>query len=427
MDGNSPFAPRTLAILIVTGGLAFCGALLLDVLSDNVENRRPVGTHVYSEAAVGHRGLVEVLRRLDIPVVVSRHRELSRLSYNGVLVLAEPDPRHLAVIRERLNERPVVVVLPKWTARADPRKPRWTLAPTPVDGARMLLVLGTLPAPASVLRVPPPVTWLPSPYPAPTFETDIQLLSSRRLTRIVGTRDGVLLGRYGPSGSGVWVLSDPDILSNHGLGKGDNALMIASFLNDLRRGGPVVFDETVHGFNWTPSLWANLVSMPLLPVTLLAVASIAVLIWSAAGRFGAPRPSGAALEPGKMTLIDSTADLLLYAGHPGRALPRYRDAVLQAVARALHAPGALRDERLTAWLDGLAEARGVRDRFADLCSRVDRHSAARTSLDPSVVKTALRLHRWKQEMIHGPANRPIGRRQSEDGGPQGRRRAGRGA
>ncbi len=410
MPARGPFDPRTVVLLIVVGLAAFFGALGLDVLGGDAERRRPAGANAFSESAVGYRALVEVLRSFDIPVRISRFDRLSRVDDTGVLVLAEPEAAHLEVFERRLAERPVLVVLPKWDAAADPLRPRWIGPPIQVNRQRQQRILNVLHSEITVARVPAPVAWTPSAFPRPTLSGTVQLASSERGRPVISGPDGSLLMKLGGKNEGVWVLSDPDPMANHGIGDGSNAYLVALILDHLRRGGPVIFDETVHGFTWSPSLWATMVSMPFLPVTLLAVAGLATLAWAASGRFGTPRAAPPPREPGKMTLIDSTADLLLFAGNPGRALARYRDAVLDAVTRAVHAPPAPNRASRIAWLDELAEARGIRGRFGDLSARVDRQADRRTAKDGALVDTARKLHRWKQDMIHGSGTRPIDRR-----------------
>src|SRR5262249_19925555 len=157
------------------------------------------------------------------------------------------------------------------------------------------------------------------------------------------------------------VLSDPDILSNHGLGEGDNARLALEVLEHARESWrSVVVDETLHGFERIPSLWGELFAFPLLPAGVQGAVALLLLVWSGLGRFGRPGAGPAGLAPGKGVLIENTALLLRSAGHSAYSLGRYFDATLAEVARALHAPAFARGGETDAWLLEVGRKRGVR-------------------------------------------------------------------
>src|SRR5690606_19413737 len=95
--------------------------------------------NAYSYSAIGHKGLVETLRALDVPVVVSEHEPAAKAAGGGVLVIAEPvisdrDGARAAALRAMLIEADrALLVLPKWYGRPA------TLQPTWIDDAGLLL------------------------------------------------------------------------------------------------------------------------------------------------------------------------------------------------------------------------------------------------------------------------------------------------
>jgi hypothetical protein len=166
-------------------------------------------------------------------------------------------------------------------------------------------------------------------------------------------------------------------------------------------------DETLHGHISTPSLWRELFSFPLSLASASVLIVLAILLWSAMGRFGKPLPPLSAMAPGKRFLIDNTAELIRYGGHAAHALERYLHATVQDVARASHAPAHLGPAELRDWLLRAARARKVEIDLVALEREVaDVVGPGPTSGHRQAVRalaTAGRIHRWRQEMTNGSA------------------------
>ena len=94
----------------------------------------------------------------------------------------------------------------------------------------------------------------------------------------------------------IWVLSEPGVIDNAGLRDRANLHFAVGLLDTIRRGGPVVFDETMHGFEETPSLWKALFRFPLALVTLHVTLLVVVVVWAGLGRFG-PAKSAQPIRP----------------------------------------------------------------------------------------------------------------------------------
>ncbi len=80
--------------------------------------------------------------------------------------------------------------------------------------------------------------------------------------------------------------------------------MIIDVISD---GGPVIFDETIHGYYLDPNLLKALFQYPLVFVTTAAFAAILILLWASTGRFGAPALAEPPLRMGKSTLVAADA------------------------------------------------------------------------------------------------------------------------
>ena len=84
------FSPRTLLAIIAIGTAAFVGMVYLEMFGTDDPDFE-IGPSTYSSSALGHKALMETLRRLDVPVVVSRFRTAEKAGSGSLLVLAEPD------------------------------------------------------------------------------------------------------------------------------------------------------------------------------------------------------------------------------------------------------------------------------------------------------------------------------------------------
>jgi hypothetical protein len=394
------FSRRTLFWLVLVGAASFLALIVISALAGNSSGDR-AGANPYSESAIGYRGLVSFLENLEMPVLVSRDRGIAdALDRHALQVLLEPASTvDLAkTVAALAGGGEVLLVLPKWNGQSNLRKPAWVSSVQMLD--KRLVTSIVLPAvrDAEIVR-PPALHAVSGPYRIAPAVARPQLVKSARLNRIVGTDQGILLGWVEAYGTTVYVLSDPDILNNQGLGKGRNAQLAAAMLEHIRGGGTVVIDATVNGFTRSPSQWRSLFELPLLPVTLLGLCACGLLFWTAGTRFGAPVPLPPRLAPGKRGLIDNTAQLLDFGDHFGVLLERYRASAIRQVATALHAPAGLDPQDLGRWLDRVAGARTIDITHAELVS--DRASAGKTVDGRDMLPSARRIHRWKTEMLRG--------------------------
>jgi hypothetical protein len=223
---------------------------------------------------------------------------------------------------------------------------------------------------------------------------------------VAGTSMMLLGSRWIDDDTELWILTDPGVINNVGLRTTDNAQFTIALLDHLRQGGPVVFDEVVHGFEQAPSLSRALLQFPLVLATLTAALCAILLLWAAVGRFGPPRAVPPAVPSGKDFLIRHTAALLHGGGHDVHALRRYLATTIQSVRHSLHAPRDLDQNALRTWLERVRQSRGgtiplpeLEREVADLAGAHGRGTGKR------VVEVSARIHRWRLEMTHGHHNR----------------------
>ncbi|MHC4816799.1 MAG: DUF4350 domain-containing protein [Planctomycetota bacterium] len=403
----SPFRPRTVLWLVAVGGLSLLSALFWGLFGSEVAGVSSARADSFSRSALGHHALVRLLRELEIPVALSRFDSGHRAGEAALLVLVEPElggtpVRDAVALRRTLTAAGrALLVLPKWVGKEDPARPGWiTEASLRTRGEvrRILEAAGI--GDAQVVRPEATREWRTELVDgAPTLVAP-QLLQGRLLTGLVHCREGILFGRVDTHWGSLYVLSDPDVLANHGLGRGVNAALAVGMLRVARsQRHSVLLDETFHGHMQEPSVHRALFDFPLLLATLQALLTLTVLLWSAMGRFGAPAPAEVAVQPGKAFLIDNIASLLRYGGHSVDVLKRYLNAAQNEVGRRLHLPARLGAEDARAWLERYGKQRRVTVGFDRLRSAVERTTRER------VLPLAGQIYRWREEMIHGPGSR----------------------
>ena len=402
------FSPTALFWLIVLGLLAFGGAAYFLIYGDSRIDTAS-GTNAYSYSALGHRAFVETLRRQDIPVRVSRVEPADKADDSALLIIAEPDGDWVSDNVLKNTARRVLLVLPKHVGVGDERRRKWVkqVLPRAIEEAQE--VLNSVAPDSDVSRSTSQAEWRLNKFAATPYIAAPQLMSDAGLVALIADREGdLLLGQVAGRNNHIWILSDPDILSNHGLGKGENAeLMIEIVREMLPPGGGVVVDETVHGFYHSPSLWRHIFELPFAAVTLLTVVSVLTLIWAAVGRFGAPLHSRAPSAAGKEGLIEITARLLNARAHGQYILRRYQDIVFRDIGRLLHAPHKFGDREFDAWLDRAALTRGVKIDAAELRDTIAAMGTDSLGDGAHAARVARKLYAWKQEMANGPGSHSI--------------------
>jgi hypothetical protein len=371
-----------------------------------------VGPSTFSRSAIGHAGIADTLQRLGVPVVKSRYNSADKVGKDGVLVIAEPRPRALSepALRALLDARAIMLVLPKWTGRASETTPGWlgTAEEQPVSEAKWVL---DLVAPrGEVVRESSMPAWTinllgRTPQPA----VPVQLMRSDAMRPIVAASAGMLVGELNRNRA-IWVLADPDVIANHGIGEADNAALALALINRLRgRNGTVVFDETVHGYLAQPtSPLALLVQFPFAVATIQVAAALGLLLWATLARFGAPQAAPPPLSAGRQGLLQNVAQLIAFAGHQQVMVRRYVQETVRETALQLHAPRGLSGPALAAWLTRVGEARGVSVDCAAIVGEVESLADRRRRDLSPLVRIARDIHRWRREIVDGRSRHPRG-------------------
>lgn len=414
IEGRTPFLERAHRIAIGLGVVSLVFGLVWGVISDDVDYVTTHGANGYSRSALGFHALGELLQARGIEVVRSRFRSRQRADPADVLLLASPDAvaddsRDREILDAILtSERRVLLVLPKWDpddANARGRSDDVVHYVRRVADTRVSRLLADIDPDARVASADGATFPVNALGAAPDIAHP-QVLRDSELMPLVYGDEGLLIGEQRRREGRLVVLSDPEPLSNSGLGRGENAALALALIDALRgEGGRVVFDETLHGLERIPSVWGEFIRRPFrlgsAHVVLLFVAAIV----AGAVRFGRPRRVDGGLREGKEALLENIAELLERVGHAPTAVGRYFDVTVDGLADALHAPRSLTRAGRLDWLASrLPPARG--DELRALTKEVlapddPATRRARRLRRAALLALAVRIHRFRDEVVHG--------------------------
>lgn len=411
---RDPFGRGRLALLAGAVAVSLVATFALAVFGELLSEPPSAGADAFSRSALGHRAFLDLARKEGFRVLVSRHRTADRAREGALTALLEPAAggedggRARAILAEiRSSASRLLVVLPKREGSPDPLRPAWLGSVRDAPIAEAHRVLEALSIEGEVVRPAQSILGFSGKLPAPDVE-EVQLVRSNKLRPLLELSEGMLVGEVVSKGKRVIVVSDPDILENHGLGRGHNAELAMAAL-DRFGGEPVlVLDETLHGHEIEPSITRELLRFPLVLATLQALATLGLLAWAALVRFGRPLAPPPLLRPGKAFLIEHTAELLRAGGHAGEAARAYLRAAREEVLSRLPPPGGA--ESGAAWLLRLEAARGRAGSYRRLEERVARIQDGRRGAFAEAVRAAQEICRWREELTHGTASDPGMRR-----------------
>ena len=248
------------------------------------------------------------------------------------------------VVRAKRGAAPTLIVLPKWRGEVIELglvHPKLLL---PADATGQLLA-AVAPEAGTMLPRGDRFTAITSEGGAVRLYA-AQLIKAGRCRPLIGTIEAMLLGICtGPEASIYWLLTDPDLIDNHGLTQGDNARTAVAILARLAGTRPVVVDRTTTAM-WDEAprhererSWGDLLRFFAPPFT-LAWAALALLIglvvWRASIRNGpVEAPTGDTWRAAQTVSIEARARLLRLSGHDATLVRVYSHDRLQSLAEEL--------------------------------------------------------------------------------------------
>jgi hypothetical protein len=397
----SVFSPVTVIMLVLVVAFALSAFFVLAAYAPDLQASSSGGSSALSRSAVGFAGMRELLRLRGVPQIVMRRPppDVPREGGAGLLIVTANSRTRTEAIQGLNFNGPLLIVLPKWSVVPDPDHNGWvrrrdetlpdSIAQQILGGYDRQLALQHGPTTAR-----PMLRMNGQPFARPGPVINLQTLQGEAWTPVVTNQAGrAVLARFAETD--VYVLSDPDLLNNHGLRDLDTARTGLAIINLLRDGdGPVMFDVSLlAGVRNQASLLRMLFDPPFLAVTLCLLAAAIFMGINTAVRFGPTQAVSRVFAFGDQALADNTAALVRLAKREAAMAPRYVQVVRGLAAKSLAAPRDLTPQQVGEFLDRMGRQRGVTESLTQL---TDAAGQVRNRTD--LMSVAQRLHRWRLEM-----------------------------
>jgi len=393
-DGS--FRLRTIAIIIAVSVISFGALMTLMAWGPDLQNKDRSGAHAYSSSALGYAGLIKLLQFEDRTVNISRTTRMLG-DHSGLIVLA-PGNASSKIENELPLYGPMLIILPKWTGRADLIRPEWYKDTSLRSNYQAETIMQYFDTNAEIKQVDAPNTvTLGDVKFSPVFEEKLQLIKSKALEIIISAPGGALLAW--DADNDIYFLSDPDLANNFGLANPDNARLMLSIIKsiDTTPDAPILFDATLNGFERSTNLLKIMLGIPFLGATLTFLAGVFLLGWGACVRFGAPERDAPAFASGKQALADNTAGLFSVTHREAQMAPGYLALSRKAVTKALGAPASLNEKQLDHMLNSLGPDENSGFNWTQMADGLRTPTKTREDL----LKKAQQLYRWRKEKTNG--------------------------
>lgn len=256
------------------------------------------------------------------------------------------------VAREKAGKAPTLVVLPKWRSGMRLNQVAHPVLLVPPEGPEAVLR-------ALIANGSPKVKHLQEPMNGFEYRTSdgqrltakiyaAQVFESSACEPLIGTADTMLLASCpvrtgkGNEMASVWVLSDPDLINNHGMRLGDNARIALDFMGKEAGDLNVVIDysnqvwliDSVKGLH-RERTWDDLrrfFEPPFRILWICGAVALALLLWRGAFRYRPIRAGKVMLGAGKMVAVNARARLMRLSGQDGALVGEYAAARLSSEA-----------------------------------------------------------------------------------------------
>ena len=355
---DGAFNARTMLLITAIGALAFIAMLVLGAYAPDLRSGRNGGSHALSNGATGFSGIVKLAQETGRnPLIVRSDPDLQ--SEDLTVISPEHGWTDLSEVLGRRGARATLLVLPKWDAAPDKQRPGWVrvsgLLPA-ADPARTLYPA----TPFTIAREKThgePLRTLAAGAPAELqflAPSVLQTVGSKDIEPlIVNARGAIVLGKL--KRGQFYILADPDLLNNHGMGDERQARAALALLDFLNSTGATAirFDVTTNGLGRSRSPLKLAFDAPFLAVTLTIFAAMLLAGWQALVRFGPVRRPERAIAFGKAALVDNSAALIRKAGREAHLGGRYVDVIRDRAVALFRLPPSLDSQTLELRLEAL--------------------------------------------------------------------------
>lgn len=265
---------------------------------------------------------------------------------DDLLLQTDEFDQEVDLIREKAQAVPSLIILPKWRSgmRLTGFGHPFLIAPGTDIQSLLHQLAGQEVGRLSFARKP--FQDFPAEQGLTARLYAAQMFEGRGCAPIIGQPGAMILGACPLKGDGeqdqVYVLSDPDLLNNHGLRLGDNARIAAQVLPEIAGEDRIIIDYSTRNWLTEPDqaeqrerTWDDLKRLfepPFLSLWISAGLVLAIAVWRGGLRSGPVARQKPALGTGKRTANRVRARLMRMTDQDGALLSDFIDTRLRARA-----------------------------------------------------------------------------------------------
>lgn len=402
---------RIIAGLVIFFCLSFIFSLYLSFGSPQVTEDYKVGSSQKSVSAIGYNALYNFLL-LDHKIVYPEARFAPRRT--GLLLLNEPNLKNLSTVElsEFLNANRILLILPKWEGKRSTKNKREIESVYLYNEDSLNLLLGMVFDEGRLARLhegkqlqPTIVYCSKNSFNTKNFVLNLphQFVQSSEIASLIETPEGVLFGKIKGRKNDLWILTDPDLLSNHGLDNNANAYLVKEIMDHVMGSDKtIIFDQAIFGKKESENIINQLFRLPSSLITIFLLFFMVICFWAGIRPLEKGKTEDIALKFNQQRLIQNTAHLLSENEYSHFDIGmRYYRTLLRHAASSLYAPAGLAMEEMEIWLGRFRAGKKLGYTYTDLRKSLgheqDRHGAISTTL----IDFSKKIHLLNQELVYG--------------------------
>ena len=392
-----------LSVFLLLGGAGIVVSLMTG-------GKPPNRASSLSRSLIGHRGVVELLRRNDFRILVNRQTNPQLDENDGLVVFAPPPPADRpenAPSWRRLSDQlsPELIVLPKWDGVTHPEREDWFYITERYTREEIAHVTPDGDGWSVGHRVQEEAEQASSAGTRVIHSTDGRSMGVRTQTLqfFDGDVPGTVLWRVGEhpvvvreAGTDrVWV-SDPDLLSNMFLGKDENASFALALFRDVFPNRQFVVDELNRGHGMNESVLGLLFTFPGIILTLSVTCLMLCFYWWLHNAWNRREPDRDE-ERRRLEQAEAMGRLTFAHGEHAHAGRQYVSNLRTLMAEAMNLPENTQWAQVIERLDHLQPSLAERlRRIHNDWTRLNQNEAD----EKSIADVARKMHAVYRELTH---------------------------
>lgn len=424
MKRDAIFSSNARIAILLIALLSLAGSVITALYGEKIVPPPSRDSDSFGKGPLGHKAFVEFFENMGFSVHRLRHDNHETIA--SPLWFLEPEWKAMFsdgevrlddILIERYHAGlPTVVALPKWKLERDPSGKR-RASPVADYKVHRILQAVTLEkilylkvnkdeyAHLTVREKQAEVRGLRNMH---AFQVSLPNARTVSLPEdegfvIAGTRDAALAFRYPDEESNLVVLSDPDLLHNFNLHKGEHAAFLYALAENISPSRNLILDEAFHGHSRTRSLGAAMGEYP--PVLIVIQASLLGLlcVWAGLKRFGVPIPIPPRRGRGPGEVVSVAASLMSRGKRIDLMVGRYLTDILDDLGARLKITqkGVIKSDRaaLAKRIDTLALRRNEEPFAEDLHQIAQRLAKGRRLGDRAALRYAEKAWKFRTSML----------------------------